>query len=309
MGMLLAVQGVVVALTFAVVVGVGVRLLTKADTMPPEPPSVPLSPHTGADKPLVVTATPASTPPPCTAVGETWTRPADGMEMVCVPAGEFLMGSTGDDLGANDDEKPRHNVYLDAFWIDKHEVSNAQHRKCVKAGACYEPVYRDDGGYKAPDQAVVYVNYWGDARSYASWVGGRLPTEAEWEKAARGTDRRIYPWGDSPPECGKAYYGGCAGRPLAVGSHPGGASPYGALDMSGNVEEWVADWYEEAYYSESPARNSLGPDSGQMRVTRGGRFLSDQRLVRCTVRGAFGRYGRSRYIGFRVVMNPGPSGP
>jgi formylglycine-generating enzyme required for sulfatase activity len=230
------------------------------------------------------------------------------MEMVCVPAGEFLMGSTDDDPYAEDDEKPQHAVYLDAFWIDKYEVTNAQYRACVKAGACEEPRPCDIDDYNAPEQPVVCVS-WDDAQDYAAWAGGRLPTEAEWEKAARGTDGRIYPWGNSPPDCNKANYGDCAGKTLPVGSHPDGASPYGALDMAGNVWEWVADWYDPDYYSQSPGRSPQGPESGDFRVLRGGAFRNDLRGVRCAVR--FGLYPNfwNDGGGGRVVVAPGPSGP
>jgi formylglycine-generating enzyme required for sulfatase activity len=248
-------------------------------------------------------------PPMSTAsAGDTWTRPADGAVMVYVPAGEFLMGSADDDPDAADDEKPQHTVYLDAFWIDRTEVTNAQYRQCVEAGGCYEPECWDDDDYNAPDQPVVCVK-WHDAQAYAEWVGGRLPTEAEWEKAARGTDGRIYPWGNSAPDCYKANYAGCAAHPLSVGSHPDGASPYGALDMAGNVREWVADWYDKDYYSRSVFSNPNGPDFGSFRVRRGGSFLDYQRNVRCAFREGGYPINWHWIFGFRVVVAPGPSGP
>jgi formylglycine-generating enzyme required for sulfatase activity len=243
-----------------------------------------------------------ATPEP--SAGDTWTRPADGAVMVYVPAGEFLMGSTDDYAYAGTEEKPQHTVYLDAFWIDRTEVTNAQYRQCVDAGACEEPRCWDEDELNAPDQPVVCVS-WNDAQAYAVWAGGRMPTEAEWEKAARGTDGRIYPWGNSAPDCSKANYQGCEEyRPLPVGSHPDGASPYAALDMAGNVYEWVADWYDVDYYSRSPDRNPQGPDTGRKRVVRGGSLYTSDRVVRCAYRISPYPSYMNRDLGFRVVVAP-----
>jgi len=233
----------------------------------------------------------------------TWTRPADGMVMVYVPAGEFLMGSSDADGQAQDNEKPQHTVYLDAYWIDRTEVTNAQYRKCVEAGACREPGCWDNENYNAPDQPVVCVS-WDDARAYAAWAGGRLPTEAEWEKAARGTDGRIYPWGNSAPDCDKANYADCIEHPAVVGSCLLGANPYGALDMAGNVWEWVADWYDAGYYARSPAHNPQGPDARDSRVLRGGAFSSGERSVRCAARSWYYPDYWFRSSGFRLVASP-----
>lgn len=251
--------------------------------------------------------TPASAAPEPRA-GATWSRPVDGAVMVSVPEGQFRMGSTDADPDGCDEEKPTHTVSLDAFWIDRTEVTNGQYRKCVEAGACEEPSCWDNGDLNGPDQPVVCVT-WEDAQAYAAWAGGRLPTEAEWEKAARGTDGRLYPWGENTPDCQVANYKGCLVRTAMVGSYPDGASPYGALDMAGNVWEWVADWYDETYYSDTSARNPQGPDSGERRVLRGGSFdMSASRL-----RTAFRVGSRPEYsnwdLGFRVVLPAGSSGP
>jgi len=178
-----------------------------------------------------------------------------------------------------------YRVYLDAFYIDKTEVTNAQYRACVEAGACNSPsdtTYYDNADYA--QHPVVYVG-WDYADTYCRWAGKRLPTEAEWEKTARGTDGRIYPWGNDL-DCHKGNFddeqeidnyvvsGGlnCDGhvQTAPVGSFPAGASPYGALDMAGNVWEWVADQYSSDYYGHSPSRNPQGPDSGAKKVLRGG---------------------------------------
>ena len=270
-------------------------------------------PLTTAPPPTEV-STPVRRPPAEADIGDTWTRPADGMVMVYVPAGEFLMGSSDADVLAEDDEKPQHIVYLDAFWIDRTEVTNAQYRKCVEAGACQEPGCWDDESFNADHQPVVCVS-WDDARTYAAWAGGRLPTEAEWEKAARGTDGYIYPWGDEfdgtrlnycDRNCEFEYKDTAVDDGYAdtapVGSYPSGASPYGALDMAGNAWEWVADRYDEGYYHRSPARNPQGPASGGQRVLRGGSWLHYRRNARCAFRL---RIMTSFYfsVGLRVVVS------
>ena len=232
---------------------------------------------------------------------DTQTREKDGMAMVCVPAGEFLMGSTDADPDAEDDEKPQHAVYLDAFWIDRTEVTNAQYRRCGVAGGCTEPAFWSDSNYNAPDQPVVGVD-WDQATAYCDWAGGRLPTEAEWEKAARGTDGRIYPWGESAPNCDKANYGNCVGRPAAVGSYPAGASPYGALEMAGNVWEWVSDWYDDGYYASLADHNPQGPSSGTYRGLRGGSWYDNSGGVRSAYRGGDSPdFGNSLH-GFRCSL-------
>jgi formylglycine-generating enzyme required for sulfatase activity len=201
------------------------------------------------------------------------TRPPDGMEMIPIAAGKFTMGSDDGD----EDEKPVHTVNLDAYYIDKYEVSVAQYRQCVEAGNCAEPFTWP--AFSEPNAPVVGVT-WDDARNYCEWVGARLPTEAEWEKAARGTDGRRFPWGNQTPDCSLGNYlvqdAECVGQPTDVGQYPGGASPYGVLDMAGNALEWVADWYAADYYAASPARNPQGPDVGTFKVARGDSWGGDQ---------------------------------
>jgi formylglycine-generating enzyme required for sulfatase activity len=245
------------------------------------------------------------------------TRAADGAEMVQLPAGEFLMGGTDADRKAGDDEKPAHTVYLDAFWIDRTEVTNARyvqflnalggHRGSCGGHDCVETnveeedshIRREAGQYLVEsgfeDHPVTEVTWFG-AQAYCEWAGRRLPTEAEWEKAARGADGRLYPWGNSMPDCGKAQYGDCGGRTVPVGSRPAGASPYGVLDMAGNVWEWVADWYEPAYYGSSPAQNPQGPDSGERKAFRGGSWGYPPTFLRTSDRAR----NRPSYAGFNV---------
>jgi formylglycine-generating enzyme required for sulfatase activity len=224
---------------------------------------------------------------------DTQVRPADKMVMVYVPAGGFPMGS----LQGDDDERPVHNVILDAFWIDRTEVTNAQYALCVNDGWCEASSYADDTDYNGDGHPVVGVS-WYNANAYCEWVGGRLPTEAEWEYAARGPEGHIYPWGDTfggrrlnfcDANCVFTAHQDAAHddgyeKTAPVGSYPGGASWCGALDMAGNVWEWVADWYDAEYYDHSPAKNPLGPSSGEGRGIRGGSWGQDANSARCANR-------------------------
>jgi len=192
--------------------------------------------------------------------------------MVLIPAGDFQMGS---DDGNNDDEKPVHTVYLDAFYMDIYEVTNAQYKKFMDSAKRRAPRYWGVIDFNAPNQPVVGVS-WHDAVAYAKWAGKRLPTEAEWEKAARGRlEDKKHPWGDSEPDgtqCNSA-----SEFPAPVGSYR--ANGYGLYDMVGNALEWCADWYDEEYYAKSPRRNPKGANSGDYRVLRGGsRLLNACRL-------------------------------
>jgi formylglycine-generating enzyme required for sulfatase activity len=220
------------------------------------------------------TPTPTFTETPILLMGSTQDSPMDGMTMMYVPEGKFMMG----DNGADATSKPEHEVYLDAFWIDQTEISNGMYAKCVTAGICSEPASKKStnlsdyyGNSEYDNYPVIYVS-WLQAKDYCEYVGRQLPTEAQWEKAALGTDGRKFPWGDSIED----YSGNFS--PLKNGyrpvrSYPEGASPYGALQMSGNVYEWVADWFDKAYYlSQESWMNPTGPADAEQRSVRGGKF-------------------------------------
>lgn len=237
---------------------------------------------------------------PTLGIGSTKTSEKDGMTLVYVPASEFTMGSD-----VNSDEQPIHKVVLDAFWIDQTEVTNAMYAKCVVANKCEPPSgtnhYSDS---KYANHPVVYVS-WNDALAYCSWADRRLPTEAEWEKAARGTEARTYPWGEGI-DCDKANYNGsCVGDTAAVKSYESGKSVYDVYDMAGNVWEWVNDWYSETYYQSSPSSNPSGPASGQYRVLRGGSWSYDEYGVRSAIRNWVDPSDTNYYlVGFRCSRSP-----
>lgn len=249
-------------------------------------------------------------------VTETETGPsADGAEMILIPAGEFLRGASPDDIARLrdicpncpleqlGDAQPQKTIYLDAFWIDKTEVTNAQfssfvdetgYRTTAERTDDYsyvqdinlrDFVYVGDADWQHPqggisniigqDERAVTQISWQDAYAYCEWAGKRLPTEAEWEKAARSDDGRIFPWGNNSPNTDILNFDFSPGTIVSVGRYPDGASPYGVLDMSGNVWEWVADYYTEDYYRDAPEANPQGPSNGEGRVMRGGSWASE----------------------------------
>ncbi|GAB4545841.1 MAG: hypothetical protein Fur002_20320 [Anaerolineales bacterium] len=225
----------------------------------------------------------------------------DGKEMVYVPAGEFLMGSeTG-----GDDEKPPHRVYLDAFYIDRYPVTNAEYKKFVEAAGRKPPSHWENGKIPPGKETHPVVNVsWHDAAAYAAWAGKRLPTEAEWEKAASWdplkNEKRVYPWGDRFDAALCNSRESSLGGTTPVGKYsPQGDSPYGAADMAGNVWEWCADWYDSGYYKNSPKQNPQGPKSGQYRVLRGGSWSLNDSLVRASYRRRDNPDDWDYYIGFR----------
>jgi formylglycine-generating enzyme required for sulfatase activity len=226
------------------------------------------------------------------------------VERADIPAGTFLMGS---DSGAAD-EQPVHRVAGPAFSMDRFEVTNGRYQACVESGDCSAPALISSAtrsnyfSTKAYDDFPVIHVSWAQAVAFCEWAGGRLPTEAEWERAARGTaDSRIYPWGDSQPDCTKANFAGCVGDTDRVGKRPAGQSPYGLFDMAGNVWEWTADWYEASYYSRSPEQNPTGPDAGHLKVMRGGCWVSGASSLRTTCRKAELPSLWAPNVGFRCV--------
>jgi sulfatase modifying factor 1 len=272
---------------------------------------------------VTITASATQTPSQPSRITETGSRegldinPIDGAALVLVPAGSFKMGADPqisyvicteyrDDCQQDDfiDEQPVHTVSLDAFWIYKTEVTNRMYRACVESGGCVLPAFTDffnDGPFL--EHPVVYVS-WYAASDYCSWAGGRLPTEAEWEKAARGDDDRMFPWGDDAADCPHANLDGCSPEmTMPVGSLAAGASPYGVLDLSGNAAEWVADWYDQKYYLLSPAENPQGPGNGELKVIRGGSWKNPGVGLRVTNRGANYPEIFSTGIGFRCVID------
>ena len=247
----------------------------------------------------------------------------DGMTQLYIPAGTFTMG--GMDVYRENDEQPAHEVTLNAFWMDQVEVTNGMYGLCVQAGICRPPgqVRSDNreeyfGNAEFNDYPVVFVT-WYDADAYCIWAGRRLPTEAEWEYAARGNDKRNYPWGDELPNEYTANFMNLVGDTARVGSYVEGASPFGVLDLSGNVWEWVADRYRPDYYSKSPAENPQGPTEAEVfntfRVIRGGSFQEDGLFLRLANRSFLdgpnpkaqpdeeAYYGKSSFvIGFRCAQ-------
>jgi formylglycine-generating enzyme required for sulfatase activity len=280
--------------------------------------TAPQVPTSTATKSLTETATPGL------AIGSSMTREKDGMVMVYVPLGEFTMGTSDVEIEWIMNQswclscerswfeagQPVREVYLDAYWIDKDEVSNGQYSQCVAAGACSQPFqfgsFTRTNYYGIPqfDDYPVSSVSWFQAQEYCIWAGGRLPTEAEWEKAVRGIDRRTYPWGNDLPTSLLANYNRSIGDTTRVGIYPGGASPYGAMDMAGNVWEWVADWYSNGYYDISPASNPSGPASGTYRVLRGGAWDSNEWGLLAAFRNLESSNYASNFVGFRCASSP-----
>ena len=226
--------------------------------------------------------------------------------MVQVAAGAFDMGS---DLGA-DDEKPVHRVEISAFWIDKTEVTAAAYAACVESGACSQPPAAPGCNSALPDRVDHPVNCvtWEQAQTYCLWAGKRLPTEAEWEKAARGTDGRRFAWGNALPDRERLNFNDNLGGTAETGTYESGASFYGLLNMGGNVSEWTADRYDAAYYSQSPSVDPQGPESGDFRTVRGGNWQIGVPIavLSATIRGRFVPTTAAPTLGFRCAANDGP---
>lgn len=241
--------------------------------------------------------------------GEVWSasKEPDPVPMVTIPAGEFLMGSP--EGRGRPDEWPQRPVFLDAFQIDQVEVTNERYMQFVKATGHRPPPNPYGPGnlqsIKGIEQLPVVQTTWYDANAYCNWAKKRLPTEAEWEKAARGTDGRLYPWGNEPPTSRRANFDReweDIRTMHAVGLLPDGDSPYGVKDMAGNAREWVSDWYEADYYQQGPRRNPQGPDKkGVVRSIRGGSWHSPASDLATTARGRGGFALQTHGTGFRCV--------
>jgi formylglycine-generating enzyme required for sulfatase activity len=223
--------------------------------------------------------------------------------MAAVPSSSFMMGCNQDvDSECLEYEKPYHQVALDAFEIDIFETTQEKYSDCLDAGECGAPTCDWDPGGRAR-HPVVCVTYQ-QAQDFCRWAGKRLCTEAEWERAARGTDGRRFPWGDQAADCDLAVMddGGAGCGTLgafAVGSKSGGRSPCGAQDMAGNVLEWTADWFGVDYYQQSPAENPPGPAGGTARVMRGGSFNSTSLTMRTSYRAQAGPANGYNNLGIR----------
>ncbi len=239
----------------------------------------------------------------------------DGAPMVLIPAGAFTMGSN-DGLPA---ERPEHVITLDAYMIDRYEVSLRLYRTFLQeAQRDAPPTWDDEAAETVGDRPAVGVS-WADASAYCTWAGKRLPTEAEWEKGARGTDGRKYPWGSMQPFVDIANYnrgvwvseavtlvgvaGGVEGMSVRHGLKEGGRSPYGLHHMAGNAAEWVADWYDREYYAKSPEKNPTGPEKGEKKVIRGGSWSDLPVALRASARVSAEPDFQDRAIGFRCAMN------
>jgi formylglycine-generating enzyme required for sulfatase activity len=315
-GAVLTIFGIIAALGLAVVILGAVR--SRSETPPSGGNAVSPSteafsnPVTGLD-PATATSAPAQNTPVPRNMAVEEIVDSQGVPMRFVPAGNFMAGS---DSGY-ENEKPVHTVYLDDFYIDKYEVTNALFKACVDAGECQPPqktssMTRESyfGNPEFEDYPVIYVS-WENARDYCQWRGRDLPTEAQWEKAARGVDGRVYPWGN---EIDPAFvnYNDYVGDTTKVGSYEGGKSPYGVYDMAGNAWEWVADWYSETYYQDTydlntPLTNPTGPRSGEYKVLRGGSWHDDDTIVTTSNRGwSQLEYFENTDFGFRCATSGSP---
>ena len=258
-----------------------------------------------------------NTPLPTNAPVPGATEDIDPAAVITIPGGSFWMGCSPDtsELAiCPSSAQPAHEVTLNEFTIGVYEVSNAQYQVCVAAGSCSQP--RVLSSKTRPDYYInpAYANFpvvnvtHQDAEDYCSFMGGRLPTEAEWEYAARGPEGNLYPWGNQSPDCSfansfnNANGTACVGDTTAIGSYPNGRSDFGLMDMAGNVWEWVGDYYSPSYYESSPPENPTGPDLGMEYVVRGGGWSGSWLYLQTTTRAYDLNYYRGADLGFRCVF-------
>ncbi len=229
--------------------------------------------------------------------------PRDHMNQVYIPAGEFTMGT---DARTGRTGDIQHKVYLSAYWIDQFTVTNAMYALCVSAGTCRRTATYDTyfGNPAYADYPVHYIN-WYDAEAYCKWEGGKLPTEAEWEKAARGVNGLRYPWGNAQPDAALLNFNAAIGSPVSAYSYWAGMSPYGLLNMAGNVQQWVADWYSPDYYEQSPYKDPAGPANGTLKVLRGGGFWDNSKEVQTFFRFRHDPTSSGAHRGIRCAVPAG----
>ncbi len=281
-----------------------VLVMVVAACTPASTPTPTALPPTSAPSPTAAspTATATAVLPPVALAGPgqgttmTW---LDGSTLVYIPAGAFTMG-----LGSGD--APIKTFTLDGYWITQTKITNRMYAQCVTAGRCAAPAQEvGTPVYTNPDYGdypVVGVT-WDMASNYCQWVQGQLPSEAQWEKAARGSGGNVYPWGSNKPTCDLANLGGCLGHASAVDGYPNGKSAFGVLDMVGNTFEWVNDYYDAGYYDTAPSTNPTGPTAGDMRVTRGSSFETDPAQAQAAIRHPAAHDITSRDLGFRCVVS------
>lgn len=308
--------------------------VTRITATPKPPTSTPMPTQTAVPSSTSTTLPPTITPTPSpTTIPQRIIRDSDGMEMLLIPAGTFTMGGRENDYAASPDERPLHDVQLDGFYMDKYEINLEQYAAFInlqegKGGLCDTPancvLARQDSPFSFLDKQDVgdgtiqyvpllgYSKYpinnvsWDGAAAYCEHVNGRLPTEAEWEYAARGEDGRLYPWGDAFPNETRAIFNSESFESLVpVDGLPDGASAFGIYGMAGSMWEWTADWYNERYYLESPLLNPQGPDRGFNRVTRGGAwpFNNHADRIRSSNRNALAPEQLHSIVGFRCVQD------
>ena len=229
--------------------------------------------------------------------------------LIRIPAGEFIMGTIPTGLRKTDPEEPQRSVFLDAYAIGTHQVTNAQYAQFVEATGHPPQLFWGEEHLNAPDCPVVGIS-WVDAMHFLEWIGTsenveyRLPSEAEWEKAARGTDAREYPWGDTW-DASRANTSESGNRRLMpVGSYPFGVSPYGCYDMAGNAYDWCSDWFHQETYKYSSAENPLGASEGRRRVIRGGSWIArGEFAARCANRAAYEPIQAIHSVSFRIAVD------